>query len=310
MNANCLEPLSSERRTRRRRRASSSLSCEYPFSHFFFFFFLIFLFYRSYRALSQRSSAISFAISSRRSRRWPSLTKVADAYLALGSLKEFGLWYSDVSRWPFCSDGILGKSFRLLDSTDGTLPRLPWWWLAAVGSTFATLPLEGYCSVDGTLLRHAATAGYCSVDGTLVSVLVGYFSEEDGTLVRVATGSYRSPEEALLSTPCCAYFSSDATRTSVPPLVDDGGGGGYGCSVDGTRFRFAAVAYCSADDTLVILAYCSTETVLVRVPPAALDAAACCSVDGILVRVPRLLAEQLVVIIEVPAKATERRFGL
>lgn len=172
--------------------------------------------------------------------------------------------------------------------------------------------------MDGTLLRAAATAGgYCSVDGTLVSVLVGYCSEEDGTLVKVAAGSYRSPEEALLSTPCCcAYFSSDPTRTSVPPpLVDDGGGGGYGCSVDGTRFKLAAVAYCSADGTLVILAYCSTETVLVRVPavtmPAALDAAAaCCSVDGILVRVPRLLAEQLVVIIEAPAKATERRFGL
>lgn len=48
------------------------------------------------------------------------------AYLTLGSLKEFGLWYSDISRWPFCSDGILGKSF-LLDSTDGTLPRFPWW---------------------------------------------------------------------------------------------------------------------------------------------------------------------------------------
>lgn len=153
--------------------------------------------------------------------------------------------------------------------------------------------------MDGTLLRPAAAAGYCSVDGTLVRV-----------------ASYRSPDEALLNTaPGGAYFSSDITRTSVP----DDGGGGYGCSADGTRFRLtaaaAAVAYCSADGTRVILEYCSTETVLVRVPvapPPALDAAACCSVDGILVRVPRLLAEQLVVIVIelVPLKATERRFGL
>lgn len=156
--------------------------------------------------------------------------------------------------------------------------------------------------MDGTLLRPAATAGYCSADGTLARVAT-------------AGGSYRSPDEPLLSTPCCAYcFSSGTIRTIVPSPADEEGGGGYGCSVDGsTRFRFAAVAYCSADGTLVILAYCSTETVLVRVPPAvppaALDAA-CCSADGILVRVPRLLAEQLVVIVEVPAKATERRFGL
>lgn len=173
-------------------------------------------------------------------------------------------------------------------------------------------PVEGYCSVDGTLLMLAATVGYCSVDGTLVSVLTVGYCSEDGTLIKVA--SYRSPDEALLKTmPDGAYFSSDATRTSVP---DDGGGGEYGCSVDGTRFRLAAVAYCSAEGTRVILEYCSTEMVLVsvplEVPPPALDAAAaCCSVDGILVRVPRLLAEQLVVIIvEVPPKATERRFGL
>lgn len=167
--------------------------------------------------------------------------------------------------------------------------------------------MEGYCSVDGTLLRPVAAVGYCSVDGTLAKV-----------------ASYRSPDEALLNTaPVGAYFSSDAIRTSVP----DDGGGGYGCSVDGTRFRFAAasataaaaaavvLAYCSADGTRVIVEYCSTEMVLVKVPPAipppALDAATCCSVDGILVRVPKLLAEQLVVIIvEVPLKATDRRFGL
>lgn len=166
--------------------------------------------------------------------------------------------------------------------------------------------------MDGTLLMPAAAVGYCSVDGTLVRVLTVGYCSEDGTLINVA--SYRSPDEALLNTTPDggAYFSSDATRTSVP---DDGGGGEYGCSVDGTRFRLAAVAYCSADGTRVILEYCSTEMVLVRVPvvlPPALDAAAaCCSVDGILVRVPRLLAEQLVVIIvEVPPKATERRFGL
>jgi len=181
--------------------------------------------------------------------------------------------------------------------------------------------VEGYCSVDGTLLKPAAAAGYCSVDGTLLSVLAFGYCSEDGTLVKVE--SYRSPDEVLLNTaPVGAYFSSDATRTSVP----DDGGGGYGCSVDGTRFRFAAattaaaaaavvLAYCSADGTRVIVEYCSTEMVLVRVPPAvpppALDATACCSVDGILVRVPRLLAEQLVVIIvEVPLKATDRRFGL
>jgi hypothetical protein len=179
--------------------------------------------------------------------------------------------------------------------------------------------------VDGTLLKLAAAAGYCSVDGTLLSVLAfGYCSTEDGTLVKVE--SYLSPDEVLLNTaPVGAYFSSDATRTSVP----DDGGGEYGCSVDGTRFRFATattaaaaaaaaavvLAYCSADGTRVIVEYCSTEMVLVRVPPAipplALDATACCSVDGILVRVPRLLAEQLVVIIvEVPLKATDRRFGL
>lgn len=156
--------------------------------------------------------------------------------------------------------------------------------------------------MDGTLLRPAVAAGYCSVDGT-----------------RVRVASYRSPDEAALLSraPAGAYFSSDTTRTSVP----DDGGGGYGCSVDGTRFKLTAaaaamVAYCSADGTRVILEYCSTEIVLVRVPaaapPPALDAAACCSVDGILVRVPRLLAEQLVVIVieVVPLKATERRFGL
>lgn len=167
--------------------------------------------------------------------------------------------------------------------------------------------------MDGTLLMPAATVGYCSVDGTLVSVLTVGYCSEDGTLIRVA--SYRSQDEALLKTmpDGGAYFSSDATRASVP---DDGGGGEYGCSVDGTRFRLAAVAYCSAEGTRVILEYCSTEMVLVsvplEVPPPALDAAAaCCSVDGILVRVPRLLAEQLVVIIvEAPPKATERRFGL
>lgn len=173
-------------------------------------------------------------------------------------------------------------------------------------------PVEGYCSVDGTLVRPTAAVGYCSVDGILISVLVVGYCSEDGTLVRVA--SYRSPDETLLSTaPGGAYFSSDATRTSTP----DDGGGGYGCSVDGTRFKLTAaavvVAYCSAEGTRVILEYCSTEMVLVRVPavPLALDAIACCSVDGILVRVPRLLAEQLVVIIEeVPLKATDRRFGL
>lgn len=168
--------------------------------------------------------------------------------------------------------------------------------------------------MDGTLVKPAPTIGYCSVDGTLVSVLTVGYCSEDGTLIRVA--SYRSLDEALLNTTPDggAYFSSDATRTSVP---DESGGGEYGgCSVDGTRFRLATVTYCSADGTRVILEYCSTETVLVRVPPAvpppALDAAAaCCSVDGILVRVPRLLAEQLVVIIvEVQPKATDRRFGL
>lgn len=177
--------------------------------------------------------------------------------------------------------------------------------------------VEGYCSVDGTLLRLVALLGYCSVDGTLVNVLAIGYCSEDGTLVRLAV-SYRSPDEARLSIALVgAYFSSDATRTNVP---DDGGGGYKGdCSVDGTRFRFTAavvVAYCSADGTRVIFVYCSTETVLVRVPTTtpplpALDAVACCSVDGILVRVPKLLAEQLVVIIkEVPLKATERRFGL
>jgi len=167
--------------------------------------------------------------------------------------------------------------------------------------------------VDGILVRLTAVVGYCSVDGTLISVLAVGYCSEDGTLIRVA--SYRSPDEALLSTaPGGAYFSSDATRTSTP----DDGGGGYDCSVDGTRFRLTAavavVAYCSAEGTRVILEYCSTEMVLVRVPdvipPQALDVIACCSVDGILVRVPRLLAEQLVVIEEVPVKATERRFGL
>lgn len=169
--------------------------------------------------------------------------------------------------------------------------------------------------MDGTLVRPTAAVGYCSVDGTLISVLAVGYCSVDGTLVRLP--SYRSPDEPLLSTaPAGAYFSSDATRTSTP----DDGGGGYGCSVDGTRFRLttaaaaaAVVAYCSAEGTRVILEYCSTEMVLVRVPPApppAFDAIACCSVDGILVRVPRLLAEQLVVIIEVPVKATERRFGL
>lgn len=161
------------------------------------------------------------------------------------------------------------------------------------------------------------------MDGTLLSVLAheGYCCSVDGTRVKVA--SYRSPDEALLNTaPVGAYFSSGAIRTSVP---DDGvAPDGYdGCSVDGTRFRFAAavlvlLAYCSADGTRVIVEYCSTEMVLVRVPPVTvaappvLDTAACCSVDGILVRVPRLLAEQLVVIIivEVPLKATDRRFGL
>lgn len=167
--------------------------------------------------------------------------------------------------------------------------------------------------MDGTLVRPTAAVGYCSVDGTLISVLVVGYCSEDGTLISVA--SYRSPDEALLSTaPGGAYFSSDATRTSMP----DDGGGGYGCSVDGTRLRLtvtaAVVAYCSAEGTRVILEYCSTEMVLVRVPvvpPPALDVTACCSVDGILVRVPKLLAEQLIVIIEeVPLKATERRFGL
>jgi len=186
-------------------------------------------------------------------------------------------------------------------------------------------PVEGYCSVDGTLLKLAAAAGYCSVDGTLLSVPVFGYCSEDGTLVNKVE-SYRSPDEVLLNTaPMGTYFSSGTTRTSVP----DDGGGGYGCSVDGTRFGFATattaaaaaaaaavlLAYCSADGTRVIVEYCSTEMVLVRVPPAvpptALDAIACCSVDGILVRVPRLLAEQLVVIIvEVPLKATDRRFGL
>lgn len=151
--------------------------------------------------------------------------------------------------------------------------------------------MEGYCSVDGTLVKPTAAVGYCSVDGTLISVLAVGYCSEDGTLVRVA--SYRSPDETLLSTaPAGAYFSSGATRTSTP---DDGGGGYVGCSVDGTRFRLTAVAlvvaYCSAEGTRVILEYCSTEMVLVRVPPPALDATACCSVDGILVRVPRLLAE-------------------
>lgn len=167
--------------------------------------------------------------------------------------------------------------------------------------------------MDGTLVRPTAAVGYCSVDGTLISVLAVGYCSEDGTLIRVA--SYRSLDEVLLNTaPGGAYFSSDATRTSMP----DDGGGGYGCSVDGTRFRLTAaaavVAYCSAEGTRVILEYCSTEMVLVRVPTVplpALDVSVCCSVDGILVRVPRLLAEQLVVIIEeVPLKATERRFGL
>lgn len=84
------------------------------------------------------------------------------------------------------------------------------------------------------------------------------------------------------------------------------------CSVDGTLVRLP-VAYCSADGTLVT-AYCSTEIVLVRLPPPppppVPPEACCCSADGILVRVPKLLAEQLVVIVDVPPNATERRFGL
>lgn len=86
--------------------------------------------------------------------------------------------------------------------------------------------------------------------------------------------------------------------------------------MDGTLVRVPA-AYCSADGTLVTaltpVVYCSTEIVLVRLPPPDPPAklgTCCCSADGILVRVPKLLAEQLVVIVEVPANATERRFGL
>lgn len=83
---------------------------------------------RVFSSLPHVRSRFNHAILSRFVQRSAALAHnfLVYAYLTLGSLKEFGLWYSDVSRWPFCSDGILGKSF-LLDSTDGTLPRLPWW---------------------------------------------------------------------------------------------------------------------------------------------------------------------------------------
>lgn len=116
-------------------------------------------------------------------------------------------------------------------------------------------------------------------------------------------------EGILASVPVAAYCSTDG----IPPLE-------YCCSVDGTLVRLAVVAYCSADGTLVtvpVLEYCSTETVLVRLPPPPAPMlaplAACCSVDGILVRVPRLLAEQLVDIVDIdapPPNATDLRFGL
>lgn len=116
------------------------------------------------------------------------------------------------------------------------------------------------------------------------------------------------------------YCSADGTRFRV--AVD-----GYCCSVDGTLVRLP-VAYCSADGTLAsaltpVVVYCSTEIVLVRVPPppppppppevihpTPEPCCCCCSAEGILVRVPKLLAEQLVVIVDAPPKATERRLGL
>lgn len=217
---------------------------------------------------------------------------------------------------------------------DGTRARPAW-----CDSVLAIPPAAAYWSPDNVILL-----GYCSVDGTLLSVPLWYCCSVDGTLFSVPDAAeYCSPEveelvdeedeveeeeeqeDTLVTVPVAvavadavaiglAYCSpEDGTLPSVP--VD---GWNCCCSVDGTLVRVPA-AYCSADGTLVtaltLLVYCSTEIVLVRLPPAQADPPVpeepCwCSADGILVRVPKLLAEQLVVIVDVPANATERRFGL
>ena len=177
-----------------------------------------------------------------------------------------------------------------------------------------------YCSADGTLTR--VPVGYCSVDGTLAGVPAPVADEYCSptvcdtlvlTVVVAAAVAAATATVAVAIAP--AYCSADGTRLVVP--VD-----GYCCSVDGTLVRLPD-AYCSADGTRVtaltpVAEYCSTEIVLVRVPPPEPPPPGvihppepcCCSADGILVRVPKLLAEQLVVIVDAPPKATERRFGL
>lgn len=156
--------------------------------------------------------------------------------------------------------------------------------------------------MDGTLLSIPLAAEYCSAADEEVDEEDEeedeHEEEEEDTLVTVPVAvtiglAYCSPEDGTLLH------------------------GWNGCwSVDGTLVRVPA-AYCSAEGTLVtaltVLVYCSTEIVLVRLPlpeAAIPQEPCCCSTDGILVRVPKLLAEQLVVIVDVPANATERRFGL